>query len=54
MELTHLVLVAAAPIRSLEVLATEETRNMLLALNLMQQKRFPGRKGLLTDFAKLL
>jgi hypothetical protein len=53
MELTHLVLVTAASISSLEVLATEEARNMLLALDLMQQKRFPGRKGLLTDFAIL-
>lgn len=41
----------ATPISSFEVLAAEEAGNMLLALNLMQEERFPIRKELLTNFA---
>ena len=53
MELTHLVLMTATSISSFEVLAAEEAGNMLLALNLMQEERFPVRKRLLTNFAIL-
>jgi hypothetical protein len=48
------MLVTAASIKSLEVLAAEEAGNMLLVLNLMQEKSVPVRKRLLTDFAELL
>jgi hypothetical protein len=47
------MLVTAASIRSLEVLAAEEAGNMLLVLNLMQEKSVPVMKRLLTDFAEL-
>jgi hypothetical protein len=41
----------ATSISSFEVLAAEEAGNMFLALNLMQEERFPIKKRLLTNFA---
>jgi hypothetical protein len=47
------VLMTAASISSLEVLATEEAGDVVLALNFVQKERFPSREGLLTYFAIL-
>ena len=53
MESTHQELMTVASVGSLEVLTTEDARNVVRAFDLMQEKRLPGGKFLPTDFTKL-